>query len=381
MQSKPLTKTAVIKTAVFSLLIIIITCYLTKLVVPKFLLENSSWPSTSTFTRFYEMEENTVDVLFIGSSSMSSAGIPQYLYDKNGIVSYNLASPEQTLITSYYWLEEALRFQSPSVVFLDNQMLFTFYEDEPLNFKEPGQRKDFDYMKWSKVKMTAVHDICSLDSSQSELSYYLPVVRYHERWKELGKLDFTYTPSKLYGFAPLYGSLHAEGEPDFVPLENTNIAAIDILNTTNTVVATDIATDTPSTDVITTESEETILPLMQDYMDKIVALCKEKNIRLVLVTTVAPIQTQARHDLTAQYAAANNLTYFDFNTKGLYEATQMDYFTDCYDTHHMTISGGEKITDYLADFVLSEGLATPKTSSDFESTKQYYQDFLNDLYQ
>ena len=312
---------------------------------------------------------------------MSTAGIPQYLYDKNGIVSYNLASPEQTLITSYYWLEEALRFQSPSVVFLDNQMLFTFYEDEPLNFKEPGQRKDFDYMKWSKVKMSAVHDICSLDSSQSELSYYLPIVRYHDRWKELGKLDFTYTPSKLYGFAPLYGSLHKEGEPDFVPLENTNIAAIDILNTTNTAVATDIATDTPSTDVITTESEETILPLMQDYMDKIVALCKEKNIRLVLVTTVAPIQTQARHDLTAQYAAANNLTYFDFNTKGLYEATQMDYFTDCYDTHHMTISGGEKITDYLADFVLSEGLATPKTSSDFESTKQYYQDFLNDLYQ
>lgn len=383
MQSKPLTKTAVIKTAVFSLLIIIITCYVTKLVVPKFLLENSSWPSTSTFTQFYEMEENTVDVLFVGSSCMSTAGIPQYLYDKNGIVSYNLASPEQTLITSYYWLEEALRFQSPSVVFLDNQMLFTFYENEPLNFKEPGQRKDFDYMKWSKVKMTAVHDICSLDSSQSELSYYLPIVRYHDRWKELGKPDFTYTPSKLYGFAPLYGSLHEEGEPDFVPLENTNVAAIDFSNSTNiTNVSISTTDETASKTVVATAtSDETILPLMQEYMDKIVALCKEKNIRLVLVTTVAPIQTQARHDLTAQYAAANNLTYLDFNTKELYEATQMDYFTDCYDTHHMTISGGEKISDYLANFVLSEGLATPKTSSDFESTKQYYQDFLTDLYQ
>lgn len=87
-------------------------------------------------------------------------------------------------------------------------IIITCYEDEPLNFKEPGQRKDFDYMKWSKVKISAVHDICSLDSSQSELSYYLPFVRYHDRWKELGKLDFSYTPSQLYGFAPLYGSLH-----------------------------------------------------------------------------------------------------------------------------------------------------------------------------
>ena len=100
-------------------------------------------------------------------------------------------------------------------------IIITCYEDEPLNFKEPGQRKDFDYMKWSKVKISAVHDICSLDSSQSEFSYYLPFVRYHDRWKELGKLDFTYTPSKLYGFAPLYGSLHEEGEADFVPLEST----------------------------------------------------------------------------------------------------------------------------------------------------------------
>lgn len=373
MQSKSSTKATVLKAVVFCLLIIIISAYLTKLVVPKYLLENSSWPSTSTFTQFYEMEENTIDVLFVGSSCMSTAGIPQYLYDRNGIVSYNLSTTEQTLITSYYWLEEALRFQSPSVVFMDNQMLFTFYEDEALNFKEPGQRKDFDYMKWSKVKMTAVHDICSLDSSQSELSYYLPMIRYHDRWKELGKLDFSYTTSQMYGFAPLYGSLHEEDEADFVPLQNTTTSATDFSTTTNT------ATDASSTDAINTESEETILPLMQEYMDKIVALCKEKNIRLILVTTVAPIQTQTRHDLTVQYAEANNLTYFDFNTKELYEATQMDYFTDCYDTRHMTISGGEKITAYLGDYILSEGLVSPKVSSDFENTKQYYQDFLASL--
>lgn len=375
MQNKSLTKTAVLRAAVFCMFISICTYGITQLVVPKFLLENSSWPSTSTFTQFYKVDEQSVDILYLGSSSMSTAGIPQRMYDEYGLCSYNLASPEQTLITSYYWLKEALRFQSPKVVFLDNQMLFTFYEDEPLNFKEPGQRKDFDRMKWSKVKIEAVNDICSLDKNQSKLSYYFPIVRYHDRFKELSKLDFSYTPSKLYGFAPLYGDLHEEGEADFAPLVDS--ASLDIVSSDST--SPDVLLKEDIENQLAGDADEFILPLMQEYMDRIVALCEERDIKLVLVTTVAPIQTQTRHDLTQAYANANNLEYLDFNTEKLYSETGMDYFVDCYDTHHMAISGGEKITDYLASYVLSEGLVSPRSSDAFESTKQYYQDFMNDF--
>ncbi|MDD5853176.1 MAG: hypothetical protein PUD03_03635 [Lachnospiraceae bacterium] len=354
MQNKPFTKAIAVRAVAFCLILILMTIYLTRLLTPKFVFENSSWPSTSTFTQFYQMEDRTIDVLFLGSSSMSTACIPQYIYDNYGITSYNLATTEQTLITSYYWLKEALRYQHPSVVCLDNQMLFTFYADEKLNFKEPGQRKDFDRMRWSKVKVEAVNDFCRLDPEQSRLSYYFPLVRYHDRFKELTRLDFDYNISKLYGFAPLVGSLHEDGEADFVPLKDLQNAAI------------------PDTE----QSEQAeILPLMQEYMDKIIALCRENDIQLVLVTTVSPMQTQTRHDHASEYAAANNLPYLDFNTEALYNRTGMDYFTDCYDTRHMTVSGAEKISDYLAEFLLSQNMVKPRTLSCFEDTRQYYQDF------
>lgn len=356
MQKKCFFKAAVLKAAVFCLLILISTLFLNRLVTPKFLVENSSWPSTSTFVQFYEMDKNSVDVLFLGSSSMSTAGIPQYLYDQNKITSYNLASPEQTLITSYYWLQEALRFQSPSVVFLDNQMLFTYYEDEPLNFKEPGLRKDFDRMKWSKVKVSAVNDICALDSSQSKLSYYFPLLRYHDRFKELSKLDFSYEISKLYGYAPLSGNFHEDGELVFSPL---------------------MTVGDPTSDSY--DKAEHILPLMQDYMDRIVNLCQEKDITLILVSTLSPVETQARHDLTTSYAENHNITFIDFNTIALYQTTGLDYFTDCPDDHHMNLSGGEKITTYLGNYLLSEGLVSPKDSTIFEGTRQYYLDFIAEL--
>ncbi|MBQ4304600.1 MAG: hypothetical protein II774_08940, partial [Lachnospiraceae bacterium] len=65
---------------------------------------------------FYSMEENTVDVIFLGSSHCYSAFCPQYLYNEYGIRSYNLGSSQQCMTVAYYWLKEALQTQSPRVV-------------------------------------------------------------------------------------------------------------------------------------------------------------------------------------------------------------------------------------------------------------------------
>ena len=84
--------------------------------------------------------------------------------------------------------------------------LFEYRPEEPLNSAESCTRKAFDYMHWSSVKKDAVKTICKLDENQSELSYYLPNIRYHTRWKELSENDFTYAKKsqhyELKGYAP-----------------------------------------------------------------------------------------------------------------------------------------------------------------------------------
>lgn len=326
-----------ISALVFAILLVacLIVCY--SIMIPKYIVESTNWPSTSTFRQFYTLEKDSVDVIFLGSSSMASAAIPQTLYDDYGYTSYNMSTVEQTLPTSFYWLQEILRFQNPKVVFLDNQMLFTYYEDEELNYKEPGFRKDFDYMKWSPVKVKAVHEICSFDDRQSELSYYFPNIRYHDRWKELKSYDFHYETTTYYGYAPLATNIELEGDAE-------NLG----------------------------EKADEVVPLMKDYMDRIVSLCKEKGITLVLVSTLTPAESELRFEKTNQYAMENGLDFIDFNQHDLYEAAGLDADKDCSDKRHMNLSGARKLTRYFGNYLLDKNLVSTKTSDQYEKTKNSF---------
>ena len=102
-----------LKSMIFVLLLSIILGITTYILIPKFYY-NNDWPTSSTFLGFYELEENTVDVVFLGSSHSVSGFSPQYLYNEYGIRSYNLSCEQQNLITSYYWLKECLKY---SIVF------------------------------------------------------------------------------------------------------------------------------------------------------------------------------------------------------------------------------------------------------------------------
>ena len=68
---------------------------------------------------FFALENDTAEVLFLGTSHMGSGVSPMKIYEDTGIVSYNLATSGQPLECSYFLLKEAFKTQSPKVVFLD----------------------------------------------------------------------------------------------------------------------------------------------------------------------------------------------------------------------------------------------------------------------
>ncbi|MCF0228459.1 MAG: hypothetical protein HUJ76_02035 [Parasporobacterium sp.] len=76
----------------------------------------------------YEQKPNTVDVLVLGTST-SFAGInTNVLWNDYGIAAYDLCCAEQGFWSSYYYLEEALKLQTPSLILLDAKPS-TYYED------------------------------------------------------------------------------------------------------------------------------------------------------------------------------------------------------------------------------------------------------------
>ncbi len=102
--------------------------------------DEGDWALAQTYGGFYAMPSNSVDVVFLGSSYGAAAFSPKILEEDYGIRSYNLCCEQQSIFTSYYWLQEALRFQSPKVLILDPMLLFPWDEGSPINSPEPFTR-------------------------------------------------------------------------------------------------------------------------------------------------------------------------------------------------------------------------------------------------
>ena len=320
-----------------------------QIIVPKFL-SDSSWPTTSTYLGFYQIEENTVDVLFFGSSHAASFFLPQELYHKYGITGYNLGCEQQNLVVSYFWLKEALRFQKPQAVVLDCYMLFPYNKDEPLNTAESCTRKAMDYMKWSSVKQEAAGTICRLDENQSLASYYFPNIRYHERWTVVSENDFLFWKipehTELKGYAP---QASYSGREDFMPFGRG-----------------------------AAKQEEEMVPLMREYLDYIEELCRQQDIRLVLVKTPATAWNGARSLAIQQYAKTHGLYFLDFNEKKLYRDTGLDFKTDNCDDGHGSLWGATKVTGRIGKKLTGWYDMGGHEDDQWENTRAYYEGIKKD---
>ena len=89
------------------------------LIMPKYYVQTTEWIATSTAKGFYDLGQNSADVVFLGSSHSFTSFSTQELYNKYNITSYNLGSGLQSPIVSYYWLKEMERYQTPKVVVLE----------------------------------------------------------------------------------------------------------------------------------------------------------------------------------------------------------------------------------------------------------------------
>lgn len=324
---------------------------LTPIFTPKFY---DGLATTAVVEGFYELENNSIDVLFLGSSQIMTAISPMQIYAETGIPSYNLGTEQQNLVTSYFLLKEALRFQSPKVVVLDMFFLFPYYNESALNSKEEFVRKPFDYMKWSSNKWEAVNTLCALDDTHELQNYLFPFLRYHSRWSELKLSDFTNLiknkDNPLKGFSIV---------TDIEPLDFSGFSPTD-----------------PS---LYGEPLETML----QYFEKIVSLCEENNIELVLIKTPRGNGSwgEVYHNTIHTLADKYKLIFFDYNEKALFDKINFNPSTDYQDVSHVNYYGAQKITKHLTSYLSSTyNLEDKRSNSAYSSWNKdlkIYHSYLN----
>lgn len=333
-----------LKVAAFLALLVFILYTINRVLLPKSYAGNSKWPTSTTINQFYAMEENTIDVLFLGSSVVANDFSPQQLYDDYGIRSYNLATSGQSIFFNYYMLKEALQYQNPSVVVIDSKFLFNSHPESPTNATEATTREVIDNMHWGSTKIELINDLCQLDESQDKLSYYLTNIRYHGIWTDLDQSHFDYALTDhdyLKGHAVIYDENDSAYTP-FEPSDSTIFADLD--------------------------------PVMISYFGQIVNLCNENDIDLMLIS-LPDSMSDARHNSLNKLAEDYKVDYYNLNLSEHYNAIGATLPKEN-TVEHGNIWGAIKLTQYIGKILQTTYNVPSVSDMQWESTDSYYQHLL-----
>lgn len=265
----------------------------------------------------YYDERKDHDVIFIGDCEVYSNFSPRVLWEERGINSYIRGSAEQLLWQSYYILEETLRYETPkAVVFSVLAMMF----NEPQ--KESYNRMTLDGMRWSPSKVGGI--LASMREEEHFIEYVFPILRYHSRWNQLTREDFTYFLKRdkvaFNGYYLRTDVLPAENVPEGRPLADYRFG--------------DNA---------------------YQWLDKMTELCREKGVELILVKapSLYPYWYEEWDRQMEEYASLHGLKYYNFLDRT--EEIGLDYSTDTYDAGlHLNLSGAEKLSSYFGELLSKE---------------------------
>ena len=284
---------------------------------------------TDKYTSFYQLPENTLDYIVLGTSHSFYSTNPMQIYAETGTTGYDLGSPSQPLNVSYYWLVEACKTQSPSYVFLDVISLLRQLDTVDTS----AMSKALLYMKPSIHKLKAIWN-CKTPSQNVE-EFLFPIIQFHTRWNELDKNDFSKT-SESYFLKGAYISLSSNSYTDKTEI---NLDQIDSYQ------GIDSAYEYQRQEaVISNDAKE--------YFKRIVSFCKEHNIVLVPVKFPTMNWNKEKGNLVCNYLNSMDLKLLDLNN---IDTLNLDWKIDTPDSgYHTNYWGATKTSHFLSSYILKE---------------------------
>ncbi len=302
-----------IKFIASAVIVVVTLSLLQTLLMPKYVVGITE----GAFIAEYYDEVKDHDVIFVGDCEVYENFSPITLWREYGINSYIRGSAEQYIFQSYYLLEDTLRYETPKVVVFNVQSL-----QYPVANNEAYNRMTLEGMEWSKSKYDAI--MASMKEEENFLDYVFPILRYHSRWSELDKNDFTYMfKTKKVSHNGYY--MRVDVRP-----------------------ATDVPTGKPLPDYDFDERS-------WKYLDMMVELCEKKGIKLILVKapSLYPYWYPEYDEQVVRYAEEKGVTYINF--LDILDETGIDYNTDTYDMGmHMNLSGAEKLASWLGKYLIEK---------------------------
>ena len=288
--------------------------------------------------RFYLEEENSLDVVFLGSSEVGTGFAPVMAYEEFGFTSYLYATDGSTASFYKYQLDEVLSTQQPQVIVVELQGFL--YDDE--NQIRPERFRTFvENIPLSLNKLEAIfhYDV------EDKITYLFPFIKYHGEWIKPDKLLETYHWKTDTASGPnMWKGVNAWTRP-IVPYDPA-------------------ARQTAEPQLGAGDLNEACLIDFLEY-------CKKEKLSNILFVRFPHRNSPAYSDALLQ--TEQILTEYGYpllNLEDDFEKIGLDLSRDFYDNEHLNIYGQEKLTSYLGSYLATEVLDTPIVQSE-ENAKHW----------
>lgn len=280
--------------------------------------------ATTDIDGFYAEDKDTLDVVFFGTSHVICGISPMELYRNYGIKSYVLATGDQPMQSTYYWIREAHKSQRSMVAVVDVwSLLFTDQVTEEV------ARESVDDMQFSPNKLSAVKTLCETYGLPM-FDFIFPLFRYHQRWTELTGEDVRY----------LFQDKHDlwRGHYPIAGYEYSEYQGVDLLDST-----------------VTEEEPPELKPENVEELKRIVSYCEAEGIPLLLTKVPLMTWTAERHNAVSEIADSCGATFFDMNLNPYYQTIGMDPEVDYQGKDHLNMTGAVKVSRAFGEYLLENG--------------------------
>ena len=264
----------------------------------------------STWSRYRQEPENSIDVMFFGSSLTYCNIVPAVIWEDSGITSYLMAGPEQTIPFTCSYIKEACRTQSPKVIAIEITGMFY---DRYCNYSKVNA----GYMPWTTNR---IESIFSAAEPELRAGLMFPLFDYHSRWREVNPPDF-----KMQIGPPT--------DPD------AGYTFLTQASPQGEIAYRDFSANTEN------------YARNRDYLQDIYDFCLERDIQLMLFLTPTKgrIPDEALSVLKQDAAALDGVLFVDFNEH--MDELNIDDNSDWYDFLHFNFRGAEKFSHHMASYL------------------------------
>lgn len=291
----------------------------------------------SRWNEFYSLPENSVDMLFLGSSHSYCTFDPEIIDSKLGTSGYQLGMPLQHYDTAYYTLREALNYQKPKTVVLE---LYWDMLDDEFELTQAGYL--FQVVKNKELEKDYIKNVFPLSE---KVKYNIDIFRYQADY-------FAYRNTKLKEKLENNYSVFTPEKEKQKGIEKYRSKGYTYCNYNMLEDELDKTNQFKNLDGLNWEINSTQVK----YVNKIAQLCKENNIKLIFVT--APIANVSMdyiknydfiHNSIQKIADDNGVEYVDLNIANKENSLLTnDNFRD---DAHLNHSGVEIIDNWFADWL------------------------------